>query len=119
MRKKKLLNSIIILILVFLLLFVCFRNNPRTKDFFLWCDGYVAAAQEEEIDVAFTFLSETKQLDERIQNITIPENQIVKLSDFKISKMDSRYKDYAFKGCYCGALDFSEDDIELSYQNLG
>ena len=62
----------------------------------MWCDGYVAAAQEEEIDVAFTFLSETKQLDKRLQNITIPENQIVELSDFKISKMDSRYKNYAF-----------------------
>ena len=93
--KRAILILISILIIVMIgILFLGYQG--KNKDFFLWCDGYVAAPAEEEVDIAFTFLSKERNLDRSVQGIEFPENDIVSVSDFTVTKMDSKYKNFKF-----------------------
>lgn len=97
-------------------------DAKRQNTFFLWYDGYVAAAKGEEIEIAFTFLTERKNIDHAISSISFDGNGIVSVEDFEITENDSKYQRYNFYGVVlklscntAGEVDI--DHISFAYNN--
>ncbi|SDB04041.1 hypothetical protein [Eubacterium oxidoreducens] len=100
MRLKKTIVIAVLLVLVVIIVGIFVVRNiwsdSSQNSFFIWQDGYLAAAQDEQVDVAFTFLSNDPSLDTKVVSMGVPDNENVEITNFNVEKMDQQYEDYEF-----------------------
>lgn len=123
MRKK--LKYLIIVVAAFAAVVIIKLNfvNPQNDDsFFVWSDGYVAAAAGgDTVDVAFTVLSNQIDLDKQISSISFSNNNVINIQEVKIEKIKrTRYKKYRFYGVTATIVfdhggEFSTNEITVNY----
>ena len=94
--RKKITETIIVACLGLVLGFSGFIHSQ--KSFFIWTDGYVAGAVDEEVSIAFTFLTPDWNLEQNLESVSFSDDSSVSVESVQVSKMDTRYKVYQFYG---------------------
>lgn len=90
--------------------------------FFAWCDGYVASAEGNVVDVAFTLYSTERNLEPKVIGVSIPQNEIVSVSHYGFDLADAKYKGYKAYGViltmeFEKTGEFSFDTLTIEYAN--
>lgn len=94
--RKKITESIIVACFGIILGFSGFIYSQ--KSFFIWDEGYVAGVVDEEVSIAFTFLTPEWNLEQNLESVSFSDDSYVSVEDVQVSKMDTRYKAYKFYG---------------------
>lgn len=94
--KKKIIKIVIVACFGIILGFSGFAHSQ--KSFFIWTDGYVAGTVDEEVSIAFTFLTPDRNLERTLESVSFSDDSYVSVENVQVSKMDTRYKVYQFYG---------------------
>lgn len=118
--KKKLSVILFGIFLIFLVAII--KKQEQIEDSFLWCDSYIAAAEESEYNVSLTYFYKNKPIDfETVSSIDFLNATNVSVKSFKFYHMDKikKYKSIGLElKLHFGKKAISTcDTIKISFAN--